>query len=175
MSQSAPDPSQQKSLLELTQSTQETTTPPSGGSPVEKPASDPDSNGASATLAAEPAGANPADKSRPLVSTLPSDDAEFREIIKEFVVFLHNCLGSLRKSLAASDLESLRVAAHTLKGTAGSAGFDAFTAPARELQQLAAEGRREAIPAMLAALEGLASRISIPNSSWSETSFRYGA
>ena len=102
------------------------------------------------------------------MSTLPSDDDDFREIIEDFVVFLQGQLKAFRAASAGNDLALLGRLAHTLKGTAGTAGFDAFTEPAKELEQLAAQGGGKQISAVLAVVEGLASRISIPSVTRSE-------
>ena len=95
----------------------------------------------------------------PLVSTLPLDDPEFREVIEEFKVFLKDELAALREAIAAGDMPSVARLAHTLKGTSGTAGFPAFTEPSQELERLAKEGRRKEIPVLMATLEGLAQRV----------------
>ncbi len=97
-----------------------------------------------------------------LVSTLPLDDPEFREIVEDFIVFLHQQLKGIRKAYDDDNLQAIFEMAHALKGTAGGAGFDAFTVPARALEGLARDGRRPEIPAALRLLEGLAERIVVP-------------
>jgi len=53
--------------------------------------------------------------------------------------------------------------AHWLKGAGGTVGFDAFTEPAAELEQLAKAKNEDQIAAMLTALRRLAARIEIAN------------
>jgi signal transduction histidine kinase/DNA-binding NarL/FixJ family response regulator/HPt (histidine-containing phosphotransfer) domain-containing protein len=122
--------------------------------------------GDEARAAAAPA--TPADSAaappdaEPLVSTLPLDDPEFREIVEDFIVWLDQQLQAIKTACAEGDLQAILAMAHTLKGTAGGAGFDAFTAPAKALENLARDGRRAEIPAALRLLEGLAERILVP-------------
>jgi len=128
---------------------------------------------APANVGAPPAAAAPADRPQqpeplaapeeaPIVCTLPMDDPDFRAIAEEFVVFLEQQLAEISRALDEGDLAKIAVDAHTLKGTAGTAGFEAFTAPAKQLELLAKSGRKEDIPAALEVLERMAVRISIP-------------
>ena len=61
-----------------------------------------------------------------IVSTLPGDDADFREIIVDFVVRLHEKLADLRAAVTDGDLRRVGELADWLKGTSGSAGFPIF-------------------------------------------------
>ena len=72
-----------------------------------------------------------------LVSSLPTDEPVFREIVVEY---LEEVLTDLRQAPAAGELERVAQLAHSLKGAGGSAGFAAFTAPSQELQLVAPEG-----------------------------------
>jgi len=94
----------------------------------------------------------------PLLSSLPLDDPDFREIIEEFIERLYEQLDAMKQTLKAGDLEQLARLAHWLKGSGGTAGFDAFTQPARELEQLAKQGRTDELPAALHVIERLAAR-----------------
>jgi PAS domain S-box-containing protein len=96
-----------------------------------------------------------------LMSSLPTDDADFREIVAEFVVRLREQLVAMRAAWAAEDLPELLGLAHWLKGAAGSAGFAAFTQPAQQLEQFARQGRSYAIEASIARLEQMARSIVI--------------
>jgi CheY-like chemotaxis protein len=78
--------------------------------------------------------------SRPrLVSKLPADDADFQEIIREFVERLREKLQAMDEAWESRDLHELARLAHWLKGSGGTAGFDAFFEPARRLERLAKE------------------------------------
>jgi HPt (histidine-containing phosphotransfer) domain-containing protein len=97
------------------------------------------------------------------------DDADFREIVEEFVVFLKDQLAAIHAACAADDLPSVAHLAHTLKGTAGTAGFAAFTEPAKQLQHLAEKERRAEIPLVLLVLDNLASRVAVTSVPAAET------
>jgi hypothetical protein len=49
--------------------------------------------------------------------------------------------------------------AHSVKGTAGSAGFDIFTDPAKRVEQLAKHERADEVAAALHEIDDLAGRI----------------
>jgi signal transduction histidine kinase/CheY-like chemotaxis protein/HPt (histidine-containing phosphotransfer) domain-containing protein len=75
-----------------------------------------------------------------LRSTLPLDDAEFRDIVDEFVARFQVRLGAMHKAAAERDLIELKSLAHWLKGAGGTAGFQPLTEAAFELEMaLAAE------------------------------------
>ena len=69
----------------------------------------------------------------PISSSLPTDDPEFCEIVVEFVDRLHEQLGAMQEAWERKDLDDWRQLAHWLKGSGGTAGFDALTDPARQL------------------------------------------
>jgi HPt (histidine-containing phosphotransfer) domain-containing protein len=105
-----------------------------------------------------------AEQGEPLVSTLPTDDSEFCEVVVEFIDRLYEKLDAMDRAWAAGDLDALTKLAHWLKGSGGTAGFDAFTMPAAELEMLAKNGQSEQIDRMTAQLRGLADRIVAPES-----------
>jgi PAS domain S-box-containing protein len=122
--------------------------PPAGTSPAPQ------------SLAATPRGAAaPVSQPSVLVSTLPADDEDFREIVVEFVQRLGEKLVAMRAAWAAEDLPELVALAHWLKGAGGSAGFPALTQPAQQLEQFARQGRSYAIEASIVRLEQLARSI----------------
>ncbi len=75
--------------------------------------------------------------SRVINSTLPLDDPEFKEIIVEFLDKARGQLQEMRQAWSDCNTKELAVLAHWLKGAGGSAGFDEFTEPARQLECLA--------------------------------------
>ena len=95
----------------------------------------------------------------PIVSSLPTDDLEFREIVEEFVEHLHTRLNSMRQAWAERDLSDLAALAHWLKGSGGSVGFHAFNAPAARLEDLAKKEQLDHIEAAILELEDMADRI----------------
>ena len=64
---------------------------------------------------------------------------------------------------ATGDLAELARLAHWLKGSGGTAGFDAFTAPARELELLVKQEKSADVEAAIAELQNLSNRIVIPS------------
>jgi CheY-like chemotaxis protein/HPt (histidine-containing phosphotransfer) domain-containing protein len=76
----------------------------------------------------------------PLVSSLPADNPEFQKIIIRFASQLRDKLKSAAQTRERGDLPELAAFAHWLKGAGGTVGFDDFTEPARQLEQLANEG-----------------------------------
>jgi HPt (histidine-containing phosphotransfer) domain-containing protein len=98
----------------------------------------------------------------PLRSSLPTEDADFREIAEEFVVRLGEKLPQMQQACTARDYDQLAALAHWLKGCGGSAGFDAFTKPARALEQLAKQANSELAPLVIQDLYRLAQRIELP-------------
>ncbi len=69
---------------------------------------------------------------------------------------------AMRSAAAAADLVELASLAHWLKGSAGTAGFDAFTRPAALLERCARDADLAAIGPALAAVADLAARIEAP-------------
>jgi signal transduction histidine kinase/ActR/RegA family two-component response regulator/HPt (histidine-containing phosphotransfer) domain-containing protein len=111
---------------------------------------------AAAHHAAQPAAA------APLFPTLPMEDPEFRAIAEEFVTWLGEHLRAMRDAWQGRQWPTLAKLAHTLKGTGGSAGFDCFTRPARELEQLSRQQCPEGVAELLDNLDQMAGRIMIP-------------
>jgi HPt (histidine-containing phosphotransfer) domain-containing protein len=112
--------------------------------------------GAAVATAAPQAGER---EEKAIVSSLPTDDAEFRQIVLDFVAFLEEQRAAMRNAWQQGDMETLAFLAHTLKGTAGSAGFDMFTDPAKHLEQLAKNHRADEVAAALQEIDDLAGRI----------------
>jgi HPt (histidine-containing phosphotransfer) domain-containing protein len=94
-----------------------------------------------------------------LHSELPTDDPDFRAVVEDFVVRLHERLAAMRRALAADDPAALAHLAHWLKGTGGTAGFSAFTEPAGKLERLARQGQTAGAADLIGQLECLAARI----------------
>ena len=81
--------------------------------------------------------ARPAQRETRLVSKLPLDDEQFREIVEEFVASFEERLTALRKAYERDDCREIASIAHWIKGAGGTAGFDALTQPAAGLEMLA--------------------------------------
>ncbi len=70
----------------------------------------------------------------PITSDLPTDDAEIRSIVEEFVIHLRDRVTLIEQVHQRGDYQELENLAHWLKGAGGSLGFRQFTAPARDLE-----------------------------------------
>jgi PAS domain S-box-containing protein len=95
-------------------------------------------------------------------STLPMDDPEFREIVEEFVERLREKIDAMRDAWQADDFGKLAELAHWLKGSGGTAGFVAFTTPARELECAAKAASKTDAQRALQQLQRLTGRIAMP-------------
>ena len=103
----------------------------------------------------------PAIPTGPLKSTLPMDDPDFREVVVEFVDRLGDRLGEIQNAWEQNELQRVAQLAHWLKGSGGTAGFGAFTGPAKKLEALAKGGELEQIATAIEELRELASRIDV--------------
>ena len=103
----------------------------------------------------------------PLFSTLPMDDADFREIVAIFVERLKERVEAMFACWEQRDFEVLGNHVHWLKGSAGTAGFADFSPVADDLRQAVRDQRIEAISPLLVDISNLVERISIdaPDSS----------
>ena len=72
---------------------------------------------------------------QPIRSCLPYDDPDYREIIDDFTSEVDKRVQQMKVLAGTSQFEQLRLEAHWLKGTAGTAGFDQFTIPAIRLRR----------------------------------------
>jgi CheY-like chemotaxis protein/nitrogen-specific signal transduction histidine kinase/HPt (histidine-containing phosphotransfer) domain-containing protein len=97
-----------------------------------------------------------------LQSTLPTDDPEFCQIVEEFIERLRTQVGAIGDAWSKGDLDELASLAHWVKGSGGTAGFPALTAPAKQLEQAAREQRLDEIAAAISQLQDLAARLAVP-------------
>jgi PAS domain S-box-containing protein len=101
----------------------------------------------------------PAGGADAIVSRLPANDPRFRRLIERFVPRLHEQIGAMVRAWEARDYEQLAGLAHWLKGSGGTVGFDEFTEPALNLEQLAKAKNEGRIEAAIGVLRGLAGRV----------------
>ena len=76
---------------------------------------------------------------------------------------LEDQLSAMRRAESDGNFAELAALAHWLKGSGGTAGFDDFTDPARELELLAKSQNADRVPAAIEHLERLAARVFIPS------------
>ena len=82
----------------------------------------------------------------PIVSTLPMEDDDFRQIVSGFVKKLRQRMSVMHECGQQRDLKSLAQHAHWLAGAGGTVGLGVFTNPARQLERAAKdEGLDEAL------------------------------
>jgi YesN/AraC family two-component response regulator len=98
---------------------------------------------------------------QPLLSMLPTEDPEFREIVEEFIERLYVKLDEMRTAASQADWRSLGQLMHWLKGSAGTAGFTELTRPAIALEAAIENADRSAIAALLDEIAELAGRLAI--------------
>jgi HPt (histidine-containing phosphotransfer) domain-containing protein len=98
-----------------------------------------------------------------IVSQLPMDDPDFREIVSSFVPRLIQKLDDMDDALRQCDFHELAELSHWLKGAGGTVGFPQFTEPAASLERQARKENADGTaPELLGELKSLASRIHIP-------------
>ena len=95
----------------------------------------------------------------PIVSRLPLENPRFAEIIQRFIKRLDVQLGFMDLAWEQKNFEELAGLAHWLKGAGGTVGFDAFTEPAKLLEQHAKNQDEHNSRASLDDLRGLSKRI----------------
>jgi signal transduction histidine kinase/HPt (histidine-containing phosphotransfer) domain-containing protein/ActR/RegA family two-component response regulator len=96
-----------------------------------------------------------------LFSTLPTEDPDFREIVEEFIERLHTQLTAMQQAFAGQDFAELARLAHWLKGAGGTAGFSAFSQPARRLESLVKDQQCAEIEATITEIRHLAERLAV--------------
>jgi CheY-like chemotaxis protein/HPt (histidine-containing phosphotransfer) domain-containing protein len=99
----------------------------------------------------------------PLVSRLAATNPRFQPIIEKFAGRLSEQLNALSQAWNEKNFDEIARLAHWLKGAGGTVGFDAFTEPAAELEQLAKAKSEDQIEETLAGIRRLAGRIEIAN------------
>lgn len=98
----------------------------------------------------------------PLLSSLPIEDPDFREIVEEFVQRLDTKVQAMRDAYRANDFSELAALAHWLKGSGGTAGFDCLTESAQRLEQVAKGQDPVLALAGIEEVSDLAGRIVVP-------------
>jgi HPt (histidine-containing phosphotransfer) domain-containing protein len=84
-------------------------------------------------------------------------------IVRKFAARLHEQLDLADTAQSSGDMEALARFGHWLAGAAGTVGYDAFTLPARELQELANQGDAQAAATALGRLTRMASQLVVPD------------
>ncbi len=108
-------------------------------------------------------GSSKTEPARKIRSSLPMDEAEFREIVAEFVPVLRGKIAEMRGAWAAGDFEQLARLAHWLKGSGGTVGFAEFYEPSRDLETAARNRESDRMVELIGQIETLGNAIEIPS------------
>ncbi len=143
-----------------------------GGRRVQESGEGSSANVVATAAAIEPV-AEPVTAEPPLISRLASMP-RLLPAVQKFTARLDDQLNAMDVALKARDFEELAALAHWLKGAAGTVGYDAFTEPAVELEQVV-KGRTETqIEAKLQQLRRLQRRIFVPGGAQDAAQSRAG-
>ncbi|MCB1829339.1 MAG: Hpt domain-containing protein, partial [Gammaproteobacteria bacterium] len=82
--------------------------------------------------------------------------------IGKFVQRLRQQHLAMQAACSASDLEEISRLAHWLKGAGGTVGYDAFTEPAIELEQLSKAGQREQAESVIQSIGRMVEAVQLP-------------
>ena len=88
-------------------------------------------------------------------------DAQIAALVPRFLSNRAADVGKIRAALAQADFESVRVAAHGMKGAGGSYGFAEISRLGAAIEEGARQCDAEAIAALVASLEEYLGRIEI--------------
>jgi HPt (histidine-containing phosphotransfer) domain-containing protein len=90
------------------------------------------------------------------------DHPRLRAVAQSFARQLPDRTLTIRQAWAKRDYKALAALGHWLKGTGGTAGFDAFTAPAQAMEKLAKAGDEAGLSKTIDELLSLADRVVVP-------------
>jgi PAS domain S-box-containing protein len=112
--------------------------------------------------------------SRPLeqkdvIESRLAGNERFHKTINRFVVKLRKQVSMMEELYSENDIDGLAKLAHWLKGSAGTVGYDVFTTPARELEQLVETRQIARIPGAIARIKELANAVVAPSSRVSDS------
>ncbi len=97
----------------------------------------------------------------PIVSRFATSP-RFAPIVRKFAARLQEQLGAAEQAWAGGDAAEVARFGHWLAGAAGTVGYDAFTEPARELEQRALQGDTAGVNESMAGLRNMAKRVELP-------------
>lgn len=89
-------------------------------------------------------------------------NAKLVPIVRKFAARLREQLGNTRAAAEQGNLAEVERLAHWLAGAAGTVGYDAFTAPAREMEAAAKAGDAAQADGVLQRLVEMADRLELP-------------
>ncbi len=101
----------------------------------------------------------------PVESRLASGGPRIRATITKFARRLDEKLDEMDSAWEARDFTEIAALAHWLKGSGGTVGYDAFTEPAKTLEELAKANSEDGLAEALAVLRGISRRLVVPDDS----------
>jgi CheY-like chemotaxis protein/HPt (histidine-containing phosphotransfer) domain-containing protein len=99
---------------------------------------------------------------RAQIASRLAGNPRLRPAVEKFIDRLPGQLDAMESAWKAQDYKTLAELAHWLKGAGGTVGFDAFTEPARELEQQAKAATDNGMNEVMGELRDMASRIVRP-------------
>ncbi len=115
-------------------------------------ASETTGQGEAVTLTSDPA-------TRPIASTLPTDDPEIRDLVAEFTATIPDRIEAIGRALQSLNYASVADMAHALKGAGGTAGYQCLTDVSARIEQSAAKRQAGEITGMLGELRSIHQRL----------------
>ena len=98
----------------------------------------------------------------PIISRF-ANSPRFAPIVTKFAARLQEQLGLAEQAWGQGDSAEIARFGHWLAGAAGTVGYDAFTEPARELEQRALQGDIAGVNQSMAGLRNMAHRVQLPD------------
>jgi CheY-like chemotaxis protein len=98
-------------------------------------------------------------------SSLPMDDEDFVMIANMFVQHLLEKIDLMESAWQTEDFEELYELGHWLKGSGGSAGFDAFNSPGKQLESYAKAKDLVSVKKQIDEIRSMAGRIRVESTS----------
>jgi len=92
-----------------------------------------------------------------------ADHPRLRVVVRKFAQQMPERMDAIEKACAARDFATLASLAHWLKGSGGTTGFDAFTTPARALEQAAKAADGLQADVFVAELRQLVDQLVVPS------------
>jgi HPt (histidine-containing phosphotransfer) domain-containing protein len=98
----------------------------------------------------------------PRVVSRLANHPRLRPVVRKFAEQMPDKMRAIEQAWEARDFGTLASLAHWLKGSGGTTGYDAFTAPARTLEQFAKARDEQQTPAAVAELRQIVERMVAP-------------
>ena len=102
--------------------------------------------------------ANP-NEGDPILSELMNEDSSFEELVAGFVDRLSDRVAELEGMMRTADFDSVRLAAHRLRGSGGGYGYPIITAVAAKLEKQAASEALDDCIEAITELRSIAGRV----------------